>query len=434
MLQVLKEEAETAGAAVPDDPTDEQLEAWTEDKIRQYYANGGNPGAAAAIPPTANGSHPAGKAAGIAAAAMPAEHQQAKQQQQQQQQQHHQQQQRQDISLAEQLSQLSLRFPATGVHSAASRAWFPGLALSKTDVAQPQAVVLCFHSSGNAEDMFTSEGTGSRRAPSPLLELCRAQRWRLLAAQLPGRGLRANEAPLETLQEVAQQLLPLVAPALLAAGGRYALVAHSMGCWAAFELLLLLRQAGFPEPAVACLSAMPWPHIPMHQRPWRQQRLLQEQQFKEECRGWDISDVVFSAGMWGMYQPMLRADFKLFDEYEPSSSSSSSSNGSSSNGSTAPCSSSNSGAGSRMIATACSVHNGPLADSGQRLFSFPLRLFWGTQDRRVTRAMVQEWASYTSSTCTATAVDGNHLFPLQPAAKQQWLTHVAAALSEPLAQ
>ena len=48
--------------------------------------------------------------------------------------------------------------------------------------------------------MFTSEGTGIRRAPSPLLELCRAQRWRLLAAQLPGRGLRAKEAPLGTLQ------------------------------------------------------------------------------------------------------------------------------------------------------------------------------------------------------------------------------------------
>jgi hypothetical protein len=55
-------------------------------------------------------------------------------------------------------------------------------------------------SSGNAEDMFTSEGTGSRRAPSPLLELCRAEQWRLLAVQLPGRGLRAKEPPINTLQ------------------------------------------------------------------------------------------------------------------------------------------------------------------------------------------------------------------------------------------
>lgn len=29
--------------------------------------------------------------------------------------------------------------------------------------------VLCFPSAGSAEDMFTSEGTGSRKAPSPLL-------------------------------------------------------------------------------------------------------------------------------------------------------------------------------------------------------------------------------------------------------------------------
>jgi surfactin synthase thioesterase subunit len=54
------------------------------------------------------------------------------------------------------------------------------------------------------------------------------------------------------VQEVAQQLLPLVAPALLAAGGRYALVGHSMGCWAAYELLLLLRQEGGPMCCCCC--------------------------------------------------------------------------------------------------------------------------------------------------------------------------------------
>jgi hypothetical protein len=40
------------------------------------------------------------------------------------------------------------------------------------------------------------------------------------------------------------------------------------------------RPSGLPEPAVACLSAMPWPHIPVEQRPWRQQRLLNEEEFK----------------------------------------------------------------------------------------------------------------------------------------------------------
>lgn len=115
--------------------------------------------------------------------------------------------------------------------------------------------------------------------------------------------------PRSHAQEAAQQLLPLVAAQLQAAGGRYAIVAHSMGCWAAFELLLLLKQAGallalrcgtgaralshthssvaalllplpgLPQPAVACLSAMPWPDMLPAERPWRQQRTLDEQEF-----------------------------------------------------------------------------------------------------------------------------------------------------------
>ena len=84
--------------------------------------------------------------------------------------------------------------------------WFPGLALSRTASKQPRCLtrwflhvyrcpfcskvrssltmrplfhamtlllgrmrVLCFSNAGSAEDMYTNEGTGPRRAPSPLL-------------------------------------------------------------------------------------------------------------------------------------------------------------------------------------------------------------------------------------------------------------------------
>jgi hypothetical protein len=44
------------------------------------------------------------------------------------------------------------------------------------------------------------------------------------------------------------------------------------------------------------------PDIPVEQRPWRQQRGLDEAEFKDECRGWDVNELVFSAAMWGTYQ------------------------------------------------------------------------------------------------------------------------------------
>jgi surfactin synthase thioesterase subunit len=69
---------------------------------------------------------------------------------------------------------------------------------------------------------------------------------------------------------------------------------------------------------------------------------------QEECRGWDINEVVFDpSGLWGMYQPMLRADFRLFDEYEA------------------------------------------VAAVSQPAFRFPLTTFWGDRDRRVTEQLVQ---------------------------------------------
>ena len=50
--------------------------------------------------------------------------------------------------------------------------WFPGLKRSGTQQDNPDVRVVCFHNAGNAEDMYTSEGTGIRKAASPLLVCC----------------------------------------------------------------------------------------------------------------------------------------------------------------------------------------------------------------------------------------------------------------------
>ena len=106
--------------------------------------------------------------------------------------------------------------------------------------------VLCFPNAGSAEDMYTSEGTGARRAASPLLvspspgpssavymlqkgngaregpskrlhppqEWCRANDAECLAVQLPGRNLRRSEPPFSSCQQAAEALFPVVASSL----------------------------------------------------------------------------------------------------------------------------------------------------------------------------------------------------------------------------
>ncbi len=94
----------------------------------------------------------------------------------------------------------------------------------------------------------------------------------------PGRAARLKEPQLPDLQRLAAALLPVVA-SRLHGGPPYVVVAHSLGTWAAFELLRLAKRQGLPMPAAAWLSAMPSPDTPLEQRPWRQQRALDEQQF-----------------------------------------------------------------------------------------------------------------------------------------------------------
>lgn len=116
VVEVLKEELETNGLPVPVDLTDEQLISMTEADVRSYYGH---------QPPAPTGQQP---------------------------------------PHPPDLQHLRGRFPSQS-SSAEFKAWFPALTSSRASQLAPEhpkAVVLCFHSSGNAEDMFTSEGTGSR--------------------------------------------------------------------------------------------------------------------------------------------------------------------------------------------------------------------------------------------------------------------------------
>merc|ERR1712190_1323 len=98
---------------------------------------------------------------------------------------------------------------------------------------------------------------------------------------------------------------------------------HSVGTWVCFELLILARKIGLPMPRAAFLNAFPAPHMPEKMRPWHASGPMSSEQLKEELTNWDRThfsgdgSVVFREDLWEpTYEGIMRADFRLFDEYK----------------------------------------------------------------------------------------------------------------------
>ena len=269
----------------------------------------------------------------------------------------------------------------------AFKRWFPGLDRSQTRVdggKTPKLRVLCFANAGNTEDMYTSEGTGPRRAVSPLLEWCKQNGAEMLAVQLPGRANRRDESYIFEIRKVAEELLQIVASTL--ADVPYVCIGHYMGTWVAFELLLALRAVGIQMPRQVFFSAFPFPDIPHKSRPWRVNALLDDETFKYECRRWDVNELIFGP-MWNIYHPLMRSDFHLFDKYDY-------------------------------------VH------IDEDNFDFPLTTFYATGDKMITREMVEGWEMHTAGAFELIEIAGNHLFPLQKEPKGEWLQMIVDRLGK----
>ena len=64
------------------------------------------------------------------------------------------------------------------------------------------------------------------------------------------------------------------------------------------------------------------------------------------------------------------------------------------------------------------------ACTGEPKLEIPITGFYGSQDRRITKAMVQGWAAHTSASFDLIQIEGHHLWPTQKEAKAGWLQHI----------
>ncbi|MCX5206819.1 alpha/beta fold hydrolase [Streptomyces sp. NBC_00237] len=131
------------------------------------------------------------------------------------------------------------------------------------------------------------------------------------AVQLPGRGSRADEPVLTSMDALVTAFLaevPLDA-------APYAFFGHSLGSLVSYEITRALRAAGRPLPARLVVSGMPAPHLPrtsgpLHELPDRE--LLET---VSRLHGGIPEEVLASPELCDLAVRALRADYQVLETY-----------------------------------------------------------------------------------------------------------------------
>ncbi len=180
---------------------------------------------------------------------------------------------------------------------------------------------------------------------------------------LPGREARLGEPPLASMAAVVEGLLEAVRPLL---DVPYAIYGHSMGAWIGYELVRALQQAGRPLPDHLFVGARQAPHLPS--RLPALSALADDAAFVAavQDRYRAIPEpILASPDVLRLFLPVLRADFRLLDEY---------------------------------------AHT-----SGPPL-PVPLTALYGTDDPLVSADDVRAWEAHTSAAFTLRAIRAGHFF------------------------
>jgi surfactin synthase thioesterase subunit len=269
----------------------------------------------------------------------------------------------------------------------AFKAWFP--VAGRHPASNPKFRIVCFHNAGSAESVYTGRGL---RVPTDnaFVKHCAAHGGELLACQLPGRELRRQEPRQRTLRPYCEALFPVLAP-LLQEEVPYVIVGHSMGTWMSYEWIKLCAERGIPLPAMWIVSGFPAPDIPEAERPWNKNEKMDEATFQEECRGWNVNEIVFEEPNWKQYSGMMRDDFTLFDSYS---------------------------------FTPPPAHVGPS-------FAIPMQARVLSKDCRCKKHHLELWKRFTTASFELEEMPGNHLFFYDVPARDEWMKSILKKLPTP---
>jgi medium-chain acyl-[acyl-carrier-protein] hydrolase len=162
--------------------------------------------------------------------------------------------------------------------------------------------LFCFAYAGGSASVFS----GWQELIGPEIQVC--------AVQAPGRGKRLAEKQFARVDDLAKAASGALLPFL---SSHFAFFGHSLGAIVAYEVAQCLGVRGGPLPDRLFVSARRAPHIPTpHGQTWD----LPDGQFKVrlvELNG-TPPEAFENQELLDLMLPLIRADFRLDELYEPS--------------------------------------------------------------------------------------------------------------------
>lgn len=135
----------------------------------------------------------------------------------------------------------------------------------------------------------------------------------IVAVQPPGRATRIGETLYEDLPSLVDEL---IAQAAFITQIPYVFIGHSLGCRVAFELACQLQSRAYPIPVHFFASGCPAPHL-KDNNPYTHN--LPRDQFIRELQKMNgaTDEILLNDELMDILLPVLRADFKMAETYQP---------------------------------------------------------------------------------------------------------------------
>eukprot|EP01057_Protomagalhaensia_wolfi_P004201 Protomagalhaensia_wolfi_Nauph_80__4200@NODE_427_length_2539_cov_64_991600_g320_i0_p2_GENE_NODE_427_length_2539_cov_64_991600_g320_i0NODE_427_length_2539_cov_64_991600_g320_i0_p2_ORF_typecomplete_len335_score44_89Thioesterase/PF00975_20/1_1e15Abhydrolase_6/PF12697_7/6_1e10Hydrolase_4/PF12146_8/8_7e10Abhydrolase_5/PF12695_7/0_27Abhydrolase_5/PF12695_7/3_7DUF1057/PF06342_12/0_007DUF1057/PF06342_12/2e02Abhydrolase_1/PF00561_20/0_00096Abhydrolase_2/PF02230_16/14Abhydrolase_2/PF02230_16/1_2FSH1/PF0395 len=202
--------------------------------------------------------------------------------------------------------------------------WFAGQKI----LDHPQGLVICFHGAGADASMYTTKFIDRKSVDNSLIDLCSNHQFQLLCPILPGRSYNYKlSLQNHSVDTIVTTIINLISGFYSSKPGGanhepifkrlpFFVLGHSLGAILAFEFTRVIAKTYQVAPKALCLCASVPANAPKSVRPWKPVSGASDEELRLSMTDWDMKPEGLEPRMWAVFGKVVRADMELLDRYD----------------------------------------------------------------------------------------------------------------------